>query len=265
MKDVALARTIEDSTFSALNTLVYQNQHEIIQTLGKNEALLHEIITLTHQGNKDAHAFLNELFLMAKSFSKEVQVTLFNALAKQGLFDDPVVADDLNVLTAILEHSPVPIRKLILSEKMPSASLLQRLIERLKDESEDSGCKGQIIEVFRLLLDTTGVGSAISSSLSVESNDLDKFLTLFYEEHAESLFNILSLESTYSLNHDNLTTMVLDLLSFFITQNGMFCKNYLLSSSLLRKISSFILESSGRKTFVRLSALRVFRICLGIK
>lgn len=267
MKDVALARTIEDSTFNALNTLVYQNTHEIIQSVSIDEALLQKIIALSHQGNKDANSFLQELFVMAKTFSKDVQTSLFKALARQGLFDNAMVADDLDVLYCVLEHSPLPIRKLILTNQNEATPLLQKLIDRLKSDSEDDGVKIQIIEIFRLLLDTTGVAAAVSTPLSIETRELDKFLTLFYEKYADPLFNILfspPKETAQSASMDTLTTMLLDLLCFFITQNAMFCKNYLLTSTIFKKICTFLVASSGRKLFVRLAALRVFKVCLSM-
>lgn len=81
IKDVALARNLEDSTFSALNTMIYNLQADIL--LHIQEYYLDDIFALfateaTPQEKKhDIVLFIQDLCNMAKPYQKQAKATLF--------------------------------------------------------------------------------------------------------------------------------------------------------------------------------------------
>lgn len=271
IKDVALARTLEDSTYGALNTLIYQTQADIIGKFQQDQEYIAQIIDIASGQNKalmekqpEAISFLQELLSMVKNFTREIQNPFYKVLGKHGLYS--VVQNDLQVLYNVLEHSPAPIRSQVLADKAKSKDLLTLLIERVEQDSLDDQL--EIIEIIRLFLDTSGSGVATTDSL--ELVDLDKFLELFYDEFCSRLFSALDrgvvekasneVEFVDGVEYD-LVIKLMDLLSFLIVQNGMFCKNHLIQSTLMKKVALFL---QAPKAFVRLAALGVFRTCLNL-
>src|SRR5438034_10858451 len=53
LKDVVLARILDDPTFSVLNSLIFFNQVDIVQHLQNNSLFLHELFSIFHPGNHD--------------------------------------------------------------------------------------------------------------------------------------------------------------------------------------------------------------------
>ncbi|KAJ3346188.1 Platinum sensitivity protein, partial [Kappamyces sp. JEL0680] len=256
LKDVALARTLEDSTFATLNGLIGHDQSEILETLLEDQHYLEQVFQIIHsdkdpEKRKESIAFVAELTGLAKNFTKETRSRLYESLAKYGLYS--ILKDDLLVFQAVLEHNPIPVRTQMVTAK----TVLPSIIGRLKEK--DDGIRLQIIEILKLLLDTTNAGSVVSAPLAIDT-ELDKFLEYFYENCADLVFEKIN-GSALAEDDYNLASMLLDLLGFLITQNGMFCKNHLIHGQLFKNVAVFL---SSPRSFLRLASLRVFRLALGL-
>lgn len=257
IRDVALARTLDDSTFGALNTLIFQNYTEILQSIQTDKEFLTKLFGLLENGTdeekSDVLLFLQEICSILKPFSKEIKVEFYKVLGQYGIYT-MLEGEDLSVLALILENNPGPVR----SEILKNHVMIDKLLSQFSIQQNDLGVLNQLVEVFKLLLDTTGSGSAVTTSIAFEG-DLVKFLEYFYSECASKLFSVLLQDGSQKAG-DNLLSSLCDLFSF-ITMHGMFCKNYLLHSNLLKQ-SSLLLKHP--KSHVRLAVLRVFRVALGL-
>ncbi|KAJ3272131.1 Platinum sensitivity protein [Terramyces sp. JEL0728] len=263
IKDVALARNLEDSTFSALNTMIYNLQADIL--LHIQEYYLNDVFDLYAnestpiEKKHDIVMFIQDLCTMAKPYQKQAKATLYRNAS-------------VAILTNLLENNPAPVRSYCLSQAADEKKMLIAfLIERFVEE-EDMGISSQMAENIRILLDTSGIGTNQTLPGVVDA-DLDKFLDYFYENQCNSLFKpLMDIENATAGTKNDVQSLDLnpklssilntlcEMLSFIITQHAMFSKNYLLHNDIL-KACGVLLKS--KDTFLRLSSLRVFRVCLG--
>ncbi|KAI8895631.1 component of IIS longevity pathway SMK-1-domain-containing protein [Globomyces pollinis-pini] len=287
MKDVALARNLEDSTFSALNSLIYYNHGEILSYI-QSDNYMSELFKILEnqevdkQKLKDTIRFFNELCVIVRPFQKETRVAFYRYHSNGGIlkiFQKTLADEDISIrtgalaiLSSIVEHNPAPVRSFCLAQvKSEEETLIGFLISRFLNEG-DSGLCSQLVEIIRIILDTSGIGSVEVLTQTVDS-DLDRFLEYFYTKHCDNLFKPLTELMTIPLETDPngadylplsqsaATTMnfLCELLCFIITQHAMFSKNYLLHHDILKSTSILL---KAKQSYLRLSALRVFRVCL---
>ncbi len=87
IKDVALARNLEDSTFAALTQFIYSFQSEIIIYIQNNESYSEQLFSLIYNPKstdqqKDAIDFFVELTNLAKPFTKETRYEFYKYFIK---------------------------------------------------------------------------------------------------------------------------------------------------------------------------------------
>lgn len=90
LKDVVLARFLDDQTFNLISSLIYVNQVEIINFL-KEPNLLQRIFNIYKGANgilkKDGVKMLHQYVLIAKTLQPLQKLEFFSILIKSGLFD----------------------------------------------------------------------------------------------------------------------------------------------------------------------------------
>ena len=200
LKDVVMARYIDDMSFSTIRELIALNNVDIIREVQRDEQLLGELFDLCRSGaqktfsgskpengRQNGFLFLRELFEIAKQLTMPNQLEFFRAVATNGLFtilEDAVQADDATIVTAatdilliVLNHDPGAVRSFMLKDQDPV--LLKNLIFALL-HNEDAGLKGQVTEILRLILEPSQMTTV---------PDRDKFLNLFYERHMDDLMS----------------------------------------------------------------------------
>jgi protein phosphatase-4 regulatory subunit 3 len=262
MKDVALARTMEDSTFACLNTLILRDQLEISEALAKDDEYMTQVFKLISDESTPSEKvlqgmdFIQELCTMSKSFSRESRQNLFQSLVDHGLYS--IMDRDLLLFFNVVEHNPLPVRADLMNRK----EVCKSIIKRFNGEDVDDGVSQHIIEICKQLLDTVGTTIAVPPP---SGPALDRFLGYFYEECAPDLFSSLEQieASKIATLNVNQSVMLLDFLSYLVVQNGMFCKNYLVSGQLFKKVS-LLLVLPGVANYLRLAALRLFKTCLAL-
>lgn len=217
LKDVVLARILDDPTFSVLNSLIFFNQVDILQHLQSNQAFLKELFSIFHSTEsapaqkRDGVLFIQQCCSIAKNLQGPVRTQLYSHFIQNGLFavidfallhEDPSVRiAGTDALVAMIDHDPTMMRALIFRQITDKQKpLTDTLIELLLGE-QDLGVKAQIADAIRVLLDpstgpqTEGIGKAssdITSRLHVRNHSADreteKFLKTFYDESAKKLF-----------------------------------------------------------------------------
>ncbi|KAI9099921.1 component of IIS longevity pathway SMK-1-domain-containing protein [Phlyctochytrium arcticum] len=305
LKDVALARLIDDGTFSALLSMTFFNQVEILHFVRQDDSFLKDLFQIlsapdTPEAKKrDAIFFLQELCAVTKSlqsmnrglFQRHVEPEVFyRTLINHGIFDvlsmmfsheDVTIRTAVTAITAhLMEHDANIIRSLTQAQvDAPNVKpFVQLLIERLLEES-DTGLRSQYAEMLRTLLDTAplDMSEGIVSHLATTDNSIDNFLQLFYDNWVSKLISpLIDMDVTAHMQKqaDGREVLVLDqdlagvcnhiceLLCFMVKQHAVRCPYLFTITDLAGKVALLL---KAKDAYLRLSALRVFRVCVGMK
>ena len=169
LKDVVLARILDDPTFGVLNSLIFFNQVDIVQHLQGNTAFLKELFAIFNIDNtnnkrkEQAVHFLQQCAAIAKTLQMQSRASLLNNFIAHGLFavitfavkhpEPSMRTTGIDILVALLDHDPNMMRgymlKAVSEHKTP---LTDTLIDLLHAET-DLGVKNQLADAIKILLD----------------------------------------------------------------------------------------------------------------
>ena len=220
LKDVVLARILDDPTFSVLNSLIFFNQVDIVSHLQANTVFLKELFGIIDspevdlKRKKDAVCFIQQCCAIAKNLQGPARATLYTNFVQNGLLgvitfallnkDSSIRVAGTDILVAMIDHDPGMVRayifKAINEKKTP---LTDTLIELLLVEV-DHGVKAQAADAIKVLLDPS-TNQPSQDALGRPNNDFlsklrsnassnpqtESFITNFYDESAKKLFQPL--------------------------------------------------------------------------
>jgi protein phosphatase-4 regulatory subunit 3 len=301
LKDVILAKYLDDHTFSALSTLVYFNSVEIINRLQADAAFLDTLFNgLLDPSNdiqrlKDLIGLLQELCAMAKNLQVIARGQFYRKLVDRNLFK--VLELTVNHSVRSLRLSAVDIANGFISQEShlcrahmmqqtPKCALMGLLVEQLFADN-DAGMKCQLAELIRMLLDP---------EMMEGTSEKDDFLNLFYEAFMETLVACVSMEqlvldkmrefrrkdpSGQCLREqmDADTTLVLatrnqvcEILAFCVQHHGYRIKYFILRHNIVQKALHLVFTQkkghSNRHVVnnqLTLTVMRFVRACVGLK
>ena len=224
LKDVVLARILDDPTFGVLNSLIFFNQVDIISHLQSNPNYLEELfgiidapsIDLTRK--KDAVGFIQSCCAIAKSLQAPARANLYSTFINHGLLrvitfavlnqEASLRVAGTDILVAMIDHDPGMVRGHILKsigeKKTP---LTDTLIELLLVES-DLGVKAQAADAIKVLLEPAQVSPQAQAQAQAQAQDAmsrngetlskiqrpqpnpqtESYIHHFYEHSAQKLF-----------------------------------------------------------------------------
>lgn len=267
LKDVVLARILDDPTFSVLNGLIFFNQVEIVTHLQNNEAFLKELFGIfvedqaDQKRRKDAVLFIQQCCAIAKNLQAPARASLYHNFVNHGLLkvvhyalrhtDVSVRVGGTDVLVSMIDHDPQMIRTMIfrqISEKKPP--LTDSLISLLLIEV-DLGVKAQIADAIKVLLDPGTNQNFLLEGMSKESQrqptnaEHEMFLGNFYEESAKQLFKPLvdlknRKEMNFTVQEVSLFAHLVEILCFFIRQHQHRSKYFVMAENLGRRVSQLL-------------------------
>ncbi|KAI0852694.1 DUF625-domain-containing protein [Daldinia vernicosa] len=297
LKDVVLARILDDNTFSVLNSLIFFNQVDIVQHLQSNAAFVAELFNIFKspqidpRRKKEAVLFIQQCCAIAKNLQPPARQTLYNNFLANGLLqvinfglrhgDVAVRVGATDILVSMIDHDPQMIRAMIyrqLQEKQPP--LTDSLIDLLLVEV-DLGVKSQISDALKVLLDQGppvqqeaftkangeyGVRAASRLPPSADPQQ-DNFLNTFYERSASRLFQpLINLEGRtnmeFSVQQASIFTYLIEILCFFIRQHQHRSKFFVLNNDIVSRISQLL---SCPEKFLKLIAIRFLRQLIGLQ
>jgi protein phosphatase 4 regulatory subunit 3 len=245
LKDVVLARILDDPTFSVLNSLIFFHQVDVVQHIQGNAAYLKELFGIFGHmetnalRKKEAVLFIQQCCAVAKNLQATARAALFTNFISHGLFtvitfalkhgDASVRVAGTDILVALIDHDALMMRGQIFNAiKEKQKPLTDILIELLLVES-DIGVKAQMADAIKVLLDPNA-NSASMETFGRASNgeymakmrgigqptpQTEAFIQTFYDESARKLFKPLkdlehrkSRRSTYPVQ--NLSELTLD-------------------------------------------------------
>ncbi|KAB2578443.1 Uncharacterized protein DIS24_g3969 [Lasiodiplodia hormozganensis] len=295
LKDVVLARILDDPTFSVLNSLIFFHQVDIVQHLQQNQAFLKELFSIftpqesSGQRKKDAVLFIQQCCTIAKSLQAQARAQLYSNFLSGGLFnvitfalrhtDAAVRVAGTDILVALIDHDAIMMRSQIfkaINDK--TKPLTDTLIELLLVET-DLGVKAQMADAIKVLLDPNAnsatmetLGRANSEFLAKVSRNApspqtESFIQNFYDESAKKLFQPLkdldgreSMEDL-TIQEVSLYSHLVEVLCFFIRQHNFRSKYFILSEGLASRVAQLM---ACPEKHLKLTALKYFRTCIGL-
>ncbi|KAK7530280.1 component of IIS longevity pathway SMK-1-domain-containing protein [Phyllosticta citribraziliensis] len=296
LKDVVLARILDDPTFSVLNSLIFFHQVDVVTHLQANAAFLKELFGIFRaeetdmQRKKDAVLLIQQCCTIAKSLQGNSRAQLYSNFLGGGLLnvitfalrnsDAAVRVAGTDILVALIDHDAIMVRSQIfkaINEK--TKPLTDTLIELLLVET-DLGVKAQMADAIKVLLDPNAnhatmetLGRANSEFLAKTRHPAhpisgtDTFIQNFYDESAKKLFQPLKdLQGRESM--DNLSipqvslySHLVEVLCFFIRQHSFRSKYFILSEDLASRVAQLM---ACPEKHLKLTALKYFRTCIGL-
>ncbi|KAI9183762.1 component of IIS longevity pathway SMK-1-domain-containing protein [Polychytrium aggregatum] len=301
LKDVALARLLDDGTFSTLNSMIFFNHIDIVSHFLQNDEFLDKIFAILNSEDepdkkKEVIMFLHELCGIAKTLQPISRNAFYRSLAQHGLFsifeytlghdDTSVRLAATAILSNILDHDPSLVRSFCLAQvRSQQRPLIDVIIERFVSET-DTGLRMQISEIIKVLLDTAGSETNGGFEMAVRnvtgaggtpSAEAEEFLGIFYESYiskltapvrdldTSSLPKVTIDETVFFELGENLSSLchhICDLICFAVKNHSYRSKYHILGSKLLDKVGKLL---KAKESYIRLSALKVFRTCVGMK
>lgn len=285
LKDVVLARIIDDPTYTVLGSLIFFNQVEIMQHVRDNSAFLNELFGIFKapgqeaKRKKDAVLFIQECCAVAKNIQPPARQALYNNFIAHGLLqvinfglrhpDVGVRVGATDILVSMIEYDPQMMRATIyrqLNEGQPP--LTDSLIELLLVEV-DLGVKTQISDALKVLLDglqitqiqeniARGPGEFVAAGRRVVEHNPQQelFLARFYETSALRLFKpLLDLEGktklSFSTQQASMFSYLIEILCFFIRQHYHRSKSFVLQKNISQRIAQLL---QSEEKYLRLGA-----------
>lgn len=219
LKDVVLARILDDPTFSVLNSLIFFNQVDIVSVLTKDVHFLKQLFNIVDSADtdvakkKDAVCFIQQCCAIGKNLQAHLRAEMYRSFVSHGLLrviNFALLAKDVSlriagsdILVAMIDHDPSMVRAYIFKAINDNRiALTETLIDLLLTEV-DLGVKAQAADSIKVLLDpqsapqvqdnVTRANSEFLSKIrgNVQSNPQDNLIQSFYDDAAKKLFQPL--------------------------------------------------------------------------
>jgi len=176
LKDVVLARIIEEAHYSVITSIIMFNQVDILTALSKDEAFLNGLFAelrdhaTSRERKKTILLFIQDFCGIARNIQMVNRQSFYRTLAANGIFQElphffydteysmrMVVTD---IFISILDHDASLLRSFVLAQhKHGSRGLTEVIIEALIQDPDD-GMKFQYVEMLRMLMDWSNVEAA---------------------------------------------------------------------------------------------------------
>jgi protein phosphatase 4 regulatory subunit 3 len=282
LKDVVLARILDDPTFSILNGLIFFQQVDIVQHIQSNPSFLKELFGIfssqetDQERKKEAVLFIQQCCAIAKNLQPTGRQTLYNSFLGHGLLsvitfalrhsDVAVRVGATDVLVSMIDHDPQMIRQTIFRQMNEKQTpLTDSLIDLLLVEA-DLGVKAQIADAIKVLLDPGSqtapiegpnkVGGEFAARLRPAPDPQQQELVKdFYDDSAKKLFKpLVDLETRdnmeFSVHQVSLFIYLIEILCFFVRQHTHHSKYFVMSERLGQRIAQLL---SSPEKYLKLS------------
>ncbi|PLB34116.1 SMEK family protein, partial [Aspergillus candidus] len=290
LKDVVLARILDDPTFSVLNSLIFFNQVEIVNHIQSNGQFLRELFSVfgprapDAKRKEDAVQFLHQCAGIAKNLQAPARANLFANFITNGLFaviafaikhpNPSLRTTGIDILVALLDHDPIMMRGYMLraaSEKR--TPLTDTLIDLLHVES-DLGVKNQLADAVKVLLDPQipmqdPMGRMGPDQYAKRPGILpEAAVQAHFEESAKRLFMPLKrLENRATLNDLTFQEVALhshlvDILTFFVRQHLYRSRSVIHNEALAPRVARLL---TVPQKHLKLTALKFFRCLISLQ
>ena len=295
LKDVVLARILDDPTFSVLNSLIFYNHVEIISHIQNNAVFLNDLFGIftdpaeSNMRKKEGVMFIQQCCATSKGLQPPMRMSLFTTLLSHGLLNvisfglrNPEVTVRIaatEILVCMIDHDPQMMRQTIyrqIHEQQPQ--LTDTLVDLLHVEV-DLGIKSQVCDALKVLLDFVPVQMPIEAINGQNKEALlaqrrttmdpqqDVFLSHFYETSAVRLFKpLLDLEQQKVPEIDTLNEGIFgylnEMICFFLRSHHHRCKFFIMQHNLAVRFAQLL---EARVKHVQLVGIRFMRQLISLR
>ncbi|OCF33154.1 hypothetical protein I316_05199 [Kwoniella heveanensis BCC8398] len=299
LKDVVLARVLDDPTFNILNGFVFFNQVDIINHIQQNEAFLSQLFEgfreqpttvdadPLDERKRDVVMFLHQLMIMGKGVQLPSRLALYRNLIDRGVLfvcewafkrtEAQLLHAGAEILTLAVEHDANAVRVHVFREDEAKRKTLVMEIIELLHSTKNLGLMSQMSDTLRTLLESapenevSNLPPTLRSRHSKEGPLSDTFGTYFYENCASILFKPLldapdikadiakGKPAKLPREHGALLQSLVELLSFCIINHAHRASYFILSNPISKKVVGLLYV---RDKPLRHAALRFVRACL---
>lgn len=298
LKDVVLARILDDPTFSVLNSIIFFNQVDIVQHLQGNAGFLKELFAVFDpqdhdiRRREDAVQFLHQCAAIAKNLQAPARANLFSNFISHGLFNVITFAikhpspsmrtTGIDILVALLDHDPMMMRgymlKAVHEKKSP---LTDTMIELLHAET-DLGVKNQLADAIKILLDPQAPGNegptnrtgefmakiSRQPQMSPSQAANEQFAQDHFDGSCKRLFRPLrdlrerNTMQDFTYQEVSLHTHLVEILTYFVRSHSIRSRHFALSEKLPARVAQ-LLQVPQKP--LKLTALKFFRTCVSLQ
>ncbi|KAK8844620.1 hypothetical protein IAR55_006467 [Kwoniella newhampshirensis] len=294
LKDVVLARVLDDPTFNILNGFVFFNQVDIINHIQQNDSFLTQLFegfrdlnpdnTVTadeplDEKKRDVVMFLHQLMIMGKGVQLPGRLTLYRNLVDRGLLfvcewafrrtEAQLLHAGAEILTLAVEHDANVVRLHVFKEDEMKRKTLVMEIIGLLHTTKNMGLMSQMCDTLKTLLETPPETEAF---LQRKEGPLsDSFGTYFYENCALHLFKPLldapdikaeiakGNPAKLPRERGALLQNLVELLSFCVINHAHRASYFILANPISKKVAGLLYVKDKP---LRHAALRFVRACL---
>ncbi|XP_018673853.2 uncharacterized protein LOC103999472 isoform X3 [Musa acuminata AAA Group] len=279
VKDVILARVLDEATIASLSSIIHGNNSFVISLLKDDTSFIQELFARMRSTSTSAESkrelvlFLHEFCNLSKSLQPVQQLRLFRDLAAEGIFD--IVTDALqsqdrklvsagtDILILFLNLDPSLLRTYVIQQE--ANSLLGLLVEgMISNFTEDMHC--QFLEIIRILVD----------SHNASGLQRDAIIDIFYEKHLNRLIDVLAsscrtrnnsptiprsvtscgVVESHAVTKPEILSNICDLLCYCVVQHPYKIKCNFLMNNAMEKV---LFLTNRRERFLVVAAVRFIR------
>ncbi|KAJ2489090.1 Platinum sensitivity protein [Coemansia sp. RSA 2050] len=291
LKDVVLPGVLDEGTIPAVSALIFYNNAQIASYLQNNESLLKDLFETLHESSdaekkRNVVMFVRQLSAMTKTLPAVYRVGLYRTLSQHGLFyvfeyalqeaDQSLQVAAADVLLSVLEQDRALVRSYTLAQMRQDreGATLLGLIIRGSKRAIGSEIQLLCCELLRILLDTMPPPADAFDMANIgpgnqANSESEDFLAMFYELYVYSTMECLLKVTSKDLDalgtRDKRSALYLflcELLSLMMRFHGYRARNFIISSGMFDRVCLFL---SAKHSFLKLAALRFFRVCIGLQ
>jgi protein phosphatase 4 regulatory subunit 3 len=292
LKDVVLARILDDPTFGVLNSMIYFNQVDIVQHLQSNATFLKELFAIFNDDaqepgkREEAVHFLQQCAAITKTLQVQARQDLLNNFVSHGLFavitfairhtQPSMRTTGIDILVALLDHNPNMMRNYMLKAVHENKKPLTDVLIEILHAETDLGVKNQLADALKILLDpqpptnepvnnrnTSEFVAKISRppQLTPTQAANEQFAQDHFDRSCRKLFKPLKdLEHrrTTNLGHQevSLFSYLVEILTFFLRQHMMRSRHFVGTENLTPRVAQLLKVPQKP---LKLNALKFFR------
>lgn len=294
LKDVVLARILDDPTFSVLNSLIFYNHVEIISHIQNNAAFLNDLFGIftdpaeSSMRKKEGVMFIQQCCATSKNLQPPMRMSLFTTLLSHGLLHvisfglrNPEVTVRIaatEILVCMIDHDPQMMRQTIYRQIQENQPQLTDTLVDLLHVEVDLGIKSQVCDALKVLLDFVPVQLPIEA-INGQNKDIiaqrratmdpqqDVFLSHFYETSAVRLFKpLLDLEQQkvpeVDIFNEGIFGYLNEMICFFLRSHHHRCKFFIMQHNLAVRFAQLL---DSRVKHVQLVGIRFMRQLISLR
>jgi protein phosphatase-4 regulatory subunit 3 len=219
LKDVVLARILDDPTYSVLNSLIFYHQVDIVNHIAANSSFLKDLFAILggkegdEKRRQEAIMFVQQCCAIGKSIQANQRAALYQTLVSHGLLDviqfalkhqdSSIRVAGADILVALIDHDALMVRSCVFKSLQEHRKPLTDTFIELFLVEVDLGVKSQMADAIKILLDPSAISASVEALSRTSSDFLPKlrssipsfqsenFFQKYYEDSVRKLFQPL--------------------------------------------------------------------------